>query len=161
MPDKENEIFTAESLTASANIVNPSLSIEINIATDSLLAVADITEQEIVADRSIVAIATPFLANALFSEASRKDEANVISDIFLASASLDGGSVKITIPGGPLLATATLAPNITGKVNVYLGSDGEISASYTIDFNTQKSAYVNYVIKESSISSIARVREIK
>jgi hypothetical protein len=115
MPDKENKIIVSESMLASATIVAPAIITEVSFATDPLTADALIVDPLITADRSIVATVTPLTASALFAEASRSDEANIISDIFLASASLNDGDVKITIPGGPMLMSVELVePKVNG-----------------------------------------------
>jgi hypothetical protein len=115
MPDKQNEIIMADALSASANIVNPSISTTANVISDSLTADIIVVEPETTADRAMLINATALTANALFVEAQRSDGVAVVSDILLASASMNGGSVKITIPGGPMLVTVELVePKVNG-----------------------------------------------
>jgi hypothetical protein len=144
MPDKQNEIFTTESMTASANIVNPLISTEVNVASDSLTADIIIVEPETTADRSIVVNTTALTASALFTEATRSDEANIVADIMLASGSIGGADVKITIPGGPMLMTVTLvAPEVNG-----------------FDLDQTASTWVRY-LRATDISAISVQRGVK
>jgi hypothetical protein len=108
MPDKQNEIIMADAFTASASIVQSAISTEANLSSDSLTADIIIIEPEVSADREVVISATSLTATALFVDAERSDGVIVASDIFLASASVNGADVKITIPGGPMLATVNL-----------------------------------------------------
>jgi hypothetical protein len=144
MPDKQNEIIMADVLAASPDIVSPSVSTTVNVISDSLTADIIVVEPEITADRAMVVNATALTANALFAEAQRSDGVVVVSDIFLASASVNGGSVKITIPGGPMLMTMTLVePEVNG-----------------FDLDQTASTWVRY-LRATDISAISVQRGVK
>lgn len=161
MPDKDNSNFIATPLTASDEFVNPSISTTSILVSTILSAQSEIVDPSIYVEAESINSVSAINVSAEMTDAKRSQDNEIISDVFVATATFNDHGVIITIPGGPMIATVTIPQNITGKVNVYLNTSGDIGTSYTINFNTQKSAYVNYVIKESSISSIARVREIK
>lgn len=161
MPDKDNSIFIATPITASAQMTSSSITTTVNYVAQAMTSGSAIIQPTLYVQRESINNVTIITANAEMMNALMFQEANIVSDIFVATVIFNNAGVKITIPGGPMLASVTLPPEITGVVNVYLNSEGDIGTSFPIYFNTQKSAYVNYVIKESSISSITRVREVK
>lgn len=115
MPDKQNELVTTEEMHADSVMIAPAISTSVNILASSLTAGIIIVEAEVTADREVVVIANTLIASAILAEALRSDGVTIVSDIMLASGSVNGADVKITIPGGPMLAQSTLVePKVNG-----------------------------------------------
>jgi hypothetical protein len=109
-------------ITALSESVNPTIITNSNLSVAALTAEAEIVQPVITADREVIAAGQAMTANAYQAEAYRVNHISVTSDIFMAGSSFGDAGVKITIPGGPMIATASIPKNITPKspVSIYI-----------------------------------------
>jgi hypothetical protein len=119
MPTNIDINFVATPIEAGALIVNPSKSIEIKKAAPTLTASLDIVSPVIRVVFNLIIVVTPLTANATTVNAQRIDNVNINSDVFMISASLNGGEVKITISGGDINISAKMGQGIVIVVNTY------------------------------------------
>jgi hypothetical protein len=112
MPDKSNKIVVAEPFTASDELVMPGISRSSVLSTAALTASASLVQPQISANREVITAATVLTASALAGNATVFENRIILSDIMVASAIFNSAGAKITIPGGPMLATAYLAKNV-------------------------------------------------
>jgi hypothetical protein len=108
MPDKDNNDSAADALHASALMVDPAISTGVNHVSAVATASALINEVTVTADRNIINLALPVTASAELLNAERIDNVNIVADLFVASAIFNDAGVKITFPGGPMLASAII-----------------------------------------------------
>lgn len=153
MPDKDNSDYIADAMTASALSVNPAVSTNANYLSQPATASALINEVTIIADRNIVVVVDPATASAEFLGAQRINNVIFASDVMVANAIFNSAGVRITISGGPMLATVTL--------NNRLGS----GFGFGIKVNGRN---INYVLspwaawlRSTQIDSILTMREVK
>lgn len=145
MPDASNIDFLATALTASAEIVMPAISFSSNILATALTASASLVEPQTTVVRIVSTTADPMLASALTGNAIAFESININSDVFAASVIFNDPGVKITIPGGPMLATISMY--MPERVNTYQP--------------TRFSAYLRYLRAESLNHEIYHYREVK
>ena len=79
------------------------------------------------------------------TDATMSQDNEIISDIFVATAAFNTAGVIITIPGGPMIATAYSPHNV---------KFGELTLAY-------RSSYIRYLRSQSLSTSIYGIREIK
>lgn len=108
MPDKNNTDYVSDPLQASAIIVSPLLSTSARFVATAVTASATIVQPSVTANRNIVVLVSPMLASAQFVNALRIDNIIIASDVMVASAIFNDAGVRITIPGGPMLANAQM-----------------------------------------------------
>jgi hypothetical protein len=116
MPDKNNADFASDIMTASALMVDPAISTEVNYVSGVATASALINEVTVIADRNIESLPLPATASVEFLDAQRLDNVIVAADVMVASAIFNSAGVVITIPGGPMLASAAriMPPLVNG-----------------------------------------------
>lgn len=156
MPDKTNKIIVATPLTASDELVMPT------ILTQAILSAAPATASAQIVDPSlyivrIVSVSAPTLqCSALMGQAIGFVPININSDVFVATAIFNNAGVKITVSGGPMIATMTM-PQQIGSI-FYTGVyDDEIS----FIFANTATTYVRYLMNESYKNTIPLYKEIK
>lgn len=108
MPDKNNSDFAAETMIASAEIAESSISTEVVFVSEPVAASALINDVTIIADRNIVVAVEPATASVEMLEALRIDNVVITSDIMVATAIFNDAGVKITLSGGPMLANVSI-----------------------------------------------------
>jgi hypothetical protein len=148
MPVKGQARIFATPLTASDEFVMPAIATNSLISTSSFDASAELLDIESVfADRESISNADIIDVTAEFVNPRIFENKVISADVFVANAIFNDSGVLITIPGGPMLATAILS-----KENIKVNNKF-ISLAYT--------AYTNYLIKDSSAAAITRFREVK
>jgi hypothetical protein len=108
MPDKNNTDYAADPMTASGLSVMPAVSTQVILSEGPATASALINNVTVIADRNIVVNAASATASAQMAQALRINNIIITSDIMVASAIFNDAGIRITIPGGPMLATANL-----------------------------------------------------
>jgi hypothetical protein len=108
MPDQSNSIFLAMAMTASATQIEPELSTEVVFVAEPSTAESDIIEPEIVAVFTISVSALPMESEATSGDHQRSEEIIITTDTGIANATFNDPGVLITIPGGPMTASARL-----------------------------------------------------
>lgn len=139
MPDKNNKIVIAEPMTASDELVMPAIVTSSVLTTVPLTASGSLVQPVIVADREVITTASPLTAAASAGNAIVFEDVLVISDIMIANAIFNDPGVKITIPGGPMLATTSLIAE-----NIYVTHLGA-----NIKIGTALSVWARYVRSQS------------
>lgn len=157
MPDKNNKTIIVEAFIASDEFVMPAFSTSSVLATSPLIASASLVQPQITADRELITAATVLTATAELRDAQRIDNVNIVSDIFVATATFNDAGVRITIPGGPMTLSAILPGAI--KIKIGFGSFGESVTD--LESATNYSQYVKYLISDSVIRAIPRMVEVK
>jgi hypothetical protein len=145
MPDGVNSNYLVSSFTADATTVMPAISFSSNIAAAALTASASLVQPQTTVVRIVSYAATPMLATALSRDGLVFESRIVTSDIFAASVIFNSAGVKITIPGGPMLATISLS--MPARINTYQP--------------TRFNAYLRYLRAESLNHEIYHYREVK
>jgi hypothetical protein len=111
MPGKTDKTFAALPLTAADEFVMPLVSTSSVLATMPFTASASLVQPQITADREVITATTVLTATAELRDAQRIDNVNIISDIFVATSIFNDAGVRITIPGGPMVASFELISN--------------------------------------------------
>jgi hypothetical protein len=106
MPDKNNNTITAEPFTASAQVVQPEIRTSSILTSAALTASGAMVQPQLTTDREIVTVAIPLVATANAGDARVFEDKIITSDLFIASVIFNDAGVRITIPGGPMLASA-------------------------------------------------------
>jgi hypothetical protein len=145
MPDGTNVNYLATALTASAEIVMPAISFSSNILATALTASASLVEPQTTVVRIVSYTANAMTATALAGNAIAFESRTINADVFAASVIFNDPGVKITIPGGPMLATINLP--MPSRINTYQP--------------TRFSAYLRYLRAESLNHEIYHYREVK
>jgi hypothetical protein len=130
MPNKFNVNKVAEPMLASDEFVMPTFITSVNFVTVPLTASATAVQPIIAADRQVVYSANAMTATGLMTNATVNENRTLVSDIMLASATFNNPGVKVTIPGGPMLASAYIANRATAPTNTPL-SEGIKINGYT------------------------------
>lgn len=145
MPDKTNKIIVAEGMTASIQSVMPAFATSSILSTVPLTASGSLVQPVIIANREVITTATPLTATALAGNALIFEDKIINSDVLLAIVTFNNPGVKITIPGGPMVATAFSPYNVKyGHLSIQ---------SYT--------SYVRYLRSSSIKTGIFAQEEIK
>ena len=108
MPDKNNKTVIVEPMTASDELVMPVLSASSILSVVPSTASVVVIQPTITADREVVTISSPLTAAAEFPAPKIFEDKIITSDIFVATAIFNDHGVIITIPGGPMLVSATI-----------------------------------------------------
>jgi hypothetical protein len=108
MPDKGNNIVTAEPMTASSQSVMPAISTITILLSDPFTASGSLIEPVITVVRQVIYNANAMTATALSVDARRFENRIVLADIFVANAIFNDPGVTVTIPGPTMYATAKL-----------------------------------------------------
>jgi len=124
MPDKNNSDSMADPMLASGLMVSPAISTQsinlVNAATASAL----ITPVTIRADRNIVRSVAAATAGSTMPGGLRINNIIIASDVMVATAIFNSAGVRITIPGGPMLATMSLIDR-PGRTDPIPGQTGD------------------------------------
>jgi hypothetical protein len=108
MPGQTNEVIPATVMTASALLTTPAISTSVDYDADWALAEAGPIDAFVSVIRNISINATALTASAVMESAAVSWPANIIADIMVATAIFNSAGVRITIPGGPMVATVEL-----------------------------------------------------
>lgn len=163
MPDKNNADEMADPMTASALAVNPLISTSANYPAAPAVASALISDSTVTADRNIVVASDFATASAEMLEALRVDNVVISSDIMVATAIFNDAGVRITIPGGPMIASAVIADspfesdptnNYFGGVTVITNVTGRNASAWYV-----LSPWATY-LRATDINSILPMKEI-
>lgn len=122
MPAKGDIDVFATPIAVTALMTTPSIITNSILSVERFIATAELVEPLVTADGEAIIDADIMTATAVLENAMRVNNVNIVSDIFMASASFGDAGAKITIPGGPMLATVDIARNITPKspVSIYM-----------------------------------------
>ena len=118
MPDKDNSEYVSDLFEASAQIVAPALSTSALFVASPASASALIVGPTITANRSIVISVDEMTASAQFVPALRLDNIIFDSDVMVATATFNDAGVRITVSGGPMLATVKIANNYVNGIKI-------------------------------------------
>lgn len=134
MPDKDNSLNMASSITASALAVMPSVSTSVNYRASVAIASALVTNETITADRNIVIPVNSATASAQMANALRINNVVFASDIMVATATFNNAGVRITLSGGPMLANVSLIndPGIYDGIRVSTNVTGISSSNWYV-----------------------------
>ena len=108
MPDKENSDFISNVFIATSLMTNVSVITTSNILSTSLDAASTIVDPELYVEAESINMVNALTVSAEMTDALMFQECEIVSDIFIATIIFNNAGVKITIPGGPMLATVTL-----------------------------------------------------
>ena len=108
MPDKNNKIIIVDPLTASDELVMPVLSASSILSTVPFTASVEFVEPVTTADREVVTTSDVLSATAEFPAPAVFENKTINADIFVATAVFNSAGVVITIPGGPMTASAVI-----------------------------------------------------
>ncbi|CAB4149640.1 Concanavalin A-like lectin/glucanases superfamily [uncultured Caudovirales phage] len=158
MPDKNNNIIIVEAMTASSESVMAAIATVVVLATATLTASASLVEPVITAVLNRVTTANVMTATALAGNATVFENRTVNADVFVASATFNNAGAVSTIPAQPMLATATIAPNIG---SVYYPPFYPTAPAVTYLFKNIPTVYVRYLMEKSYVNSIPLYKEIK
>lgn len=156
MPGKTNEIVIAEAMLASDELVMPTFITSVNFITVPLTASATAVQPTIAADRQVVYTANAMTATSLMANAVVNENRTLVSDIMVANATFNNPGVQVTIPGGPMLASAKIAPNIGFK---YFDQNGNFVTIFPLSQNL--TPLVRYVRVDALNNSIPNLVEVK
>lgn len=154
IPFKSKFKHLATPLTASALMVNPTLSLSTNYLADPMLAFPDIVDPVVSTIRFITVVAQPLEANAIMGDNKRSDDVLILFYVMLASANYgDAGTPRI-IDANTMTANIALQNRKTSK---------EVT-SYPILINGNKtfdslSVWSNYLIT-TDVNKIIPMREV-
>jgi hypothetical protein len=154
MPDANNFIYLATAQSINAETIDPSISTYVNFISDVMLANADISESEIIADRYIVLATDAFEASAEFIDAYRVENVLIVSDIMFASAFTQDGVVIITIPGNTMEATISLLNNYVSGITITTNT-----FDYPISAYNLASPWATW-LRATTVNSIYPTREV-
>lgn len=108
MPDKVNVSVVAIPLTASDELVNPT------IITNSIISVNAMTSNTLLVDPTLYLVrivsisANTLTASALINNATFAQNVIIVSDIMITTATFNNAGAIISIPGGPMVASLEL-----------------------------------------------------
>ena len=156
MPDKDNVDFIAEAMTAADELVMPAYSTSSNLVTAPFIASIELVEPLTTADREVIYNSGTMTADALMEEALLFEDRILAADLFIASAIFNDAGVIISIPGGPMLATATLATNIGFK---HYDDDGDFINIIPLSDNL--TPLIRYVRVDALNNRIPNLMEVK
>lgn len=158
MPDKNNKIIIVDPLTASDELVMPVLSASSILSTVPSTASVEFVEPVTTADREVVTTSDVLTATAEFPAPAVFENKTINADIFVATAIFNDAGAVITIPGGPMLASA-VTPQ--GHGGIYY--TGKVGAGDQIPylFNQIPGKYVRYLMVKSLTNNIPIYKEIK
>ena len=156
MPDKNNVDFTAEAMTASDDFVMPAYATSSNLSADPFTASVELVGPLTTADREVIYISETMTANAEIVNALRIDSAQIVSDVMFAVSTFNNAGAIISIPGGPMLASAKIPANIGFK---YYDEDGDYVTTYPLSENL--TPLVRYIRVDALNSSIPNLVEVK
>lgn len=120
MPDKVNVSVVAIPLTASDELVNPT------IITNSIISVNAMTSTTLIVDPTLYLVrlvsveVNTLTADALINDATFAQNVIIVSDLMISTATFNNAGAIISIPGGPMVARVEL-PN--RKINNPLSTD--------------------------------------
>jgi hypothetical protein len=118
MPDKTNKTVVAEPFIASDELVMPGISRSSVLATAPFTASGSLVQPGITAVLNRVTSANVMTATALAGNARVFEDRIITADIFLATAIFNSAGVKISIPGGPMIASAKIIDDNV-KINAW------------------------------------------
>jgi hypothetical protein len=156
MPDKTNKTVVAEPFIASDELVMPAFSTSSVLATAPLTASGSLVQPGITAVLNRVTSADVMTATALAGNARVFEDRIITADIFLSTAIFNSAGVRISVPGGPMLATVTMP---TGIGSIYYTGRYDNTIPYT--FKKIPSKYVRYLMNKSTAKSIPIYKEVK
>jgi hypothetical protein len=156
MPDKTNKTVVAEPFIASDELVMPGISRSSVLATAPLTASGSLVQPGITAVLNRVTSADVMTATALAGNARVFEDRIITADIFLSTAIFNSAGVRISVPGGPMLATVTMP---TGIGSIYYTGRNNVTIPYI--FKQIPSKYVRYLMNKSTAKSIPIYKEVK
>lgn len=106
LPGKTFAVNLADPSTATALIVAPTFSIEINKAGGVLESLAQLPDPIIAANRNLSIPADAMVASALIADSPRSDSTNILAEFMLASASFNSAGTPRLIRADVMNATA-------------------------------------------------------
>jgi hypothetical protein len=106
MPDKVNANTVAEALTASAQMVMPTIITTVNFVAAPATASTEFVNPSLYIERFIVTSADIMDASALMGNAIGFVQIDIAADVMAASAIFNAAGVIITIPGSTMHASA-------------------------------------------------------
>jgi hypothetical protein len=149
MPGKFNVNKLSDPMLASDEFVMPAFATTVNFVTDPFTASASFVEPELYIEREVIYLADPATATGLMANAEVNENRTVAADVMLAIATFNDAGVKITVPGGPMLAKISL-PSSGMTLNV----DGSV-----IYINMSLSPWVSY-LRATESNKILPMREV-
>jgi hypothetical protein len=114
MPGKTNTNVLANPMTASDEFVMPAFETTVNFVADPFTASASLVEPVTTADREVIYTADLMTATAIMANAEVNENRTIPADVMIAVATFNDPGVQITIPGGPMLASAEIANRAIG-----------------------------------------------
>lgn len=108
MPDKNNANVVVLPMECSDELPMPMISTNSNLNVLSFDSSSELIDPILYIERFIINTADPMIASSLMTDAIAFQNADIISDIFLATTVFGGGQLLISVPGGPMLASAKL-----------------------------------------------------
>jgi hypothetical protein len=112
MPDKNNSVNAADPFVAFPLLVEPTFSTQAIFVASSLTASSELVDSAVSAQRLVAISSDPLLASALIVQGVTSSPVNVTADIMVATATFNSAGVIITIPGGPMIASAYSPKNV-------------------------------------------------
>lgn len=157
MPVKTKYRNYATALTATALIVEPSISTGTTSSAESMLAFPAQTEPSISTEFSIRFTTDSADATADINEAERSDSVNIVSDLFLATFALGFAGAPRIINATPLTASLTLVNRTVTGVQTGLGNAILINGQRTFDPNSK---WVQYLLTTTE-NTLIPMREVR
>jgi hypothetical protein len=106
MPGKTNTNVLANPMLASDDFIMPAFETTVNFVVDPFTASASLVEPVTTADREVIYTADLMTATAIMANAEVNENRTIPADVMLAVATFNDPGIQITIPGGPMLASA-------------------------------------------------------
>lgn len=157
MPIKTKYKNYATPLTATALIVEPTISTSTTFTAESMLAFPAQTEPTITTVYSISIQTDTMDATADINDAVRSDSINIVSDLFLATFALGSSGTPRIINATPLTASLALVNRTVTGIQTGQGNGISINGQRTFDPNSK---WVQYVVstKENTLIPMREVR---
>ena len=155
MPDKNNSVNMADPFIASDELVMPAISTQAIFVASPLTASSELFDPTVSAQRLVAISSSPLLASALIVEANASSPVSIAADIMVATAIFNAAGAVITIPGGPMIASAKAPPNI----GFIYYSPGNVPYAYSYLDNL--TPLVRYARVDGLINSIPIFTEVK
>jgi hypothetical protein len=156
MPGKTNTNVLANPMLASDDFIMPAFATTVNFITDPFTGSVELVEPVTTADREVVYTANAMTATALMANAEVNENRTIPADVMLAVATFNDPGIRITIPGGPMLASAVVGPNVGRRL--YDINDDPYGV-FIFAFNN--TPFVQYVLQDSLNKSIPNFVEVK
>lgn len=112
MPGKFNVNKLSDPMLASDEFVMPAFVTTVNFIADPFTASGELVEPELYIEREVIYLADAATATALMANAEVNENRTLSADVMQAIATFNDAGVQITIPGGPMEASAFFAKRI-------------------------------------------------